>query len=233
MINAIVSVHDVMPETWSEIQAIVDFLSRRQVTRVTLLVVPGKLWRPAQIELLRHYAECGVELAGHGWSHQTNDFGGLYHRLHALLLSRRAAEHLALTSIEIASVVSRCHGWFHDHALPPPELYVPPAWAMGFIARAQLSTLPFRYYEFLSGVYDSFSQQFTRLPVVGYQADRFWRIPALMVSNYLNHLGARLSNNMVRIAVHPGDLDSGLAKRLDQDLRCCSKFLAYGRIFQP
>jgi len=230
--NAIVSVHDVMPETWSEIQRIVDFLSRRHVIRITLLVVPGKPWRPTQIELLRRYAERGIELAGHGWSHQANRYGGLYHRLHALLLSRQAAEHLALTSTEIASLIFHCHGWFHDHGLPSPKLYVPPAWAMGSIARAQLAELPFRYYELLSGVYDSLSKRLVRLPVLGYQADRLWRMPTLIASNLLNLAGARLTTSMVRIAVHPGDLDSGLAKRLDRDVRRCSTFLTYGEIHQ-
>jgi len=230
--NAIVSVHDVMPETWSEIQRIVDFLSRRHVTRITLLVVPGKPWRPRQIEVLRHYTERGIELAGHGWSHRANRYGGLYHRLHALLLSRQAAEHLALISTEIASLVSRCHAWFHDHALPAPELYVPPAWAMGSIQPAQLSELPFRYYEFLSGVYDSLSQRFVRFPVLAYQADRVWRVPVLIASNALNQAGARLTTTMVRIAVHPGDLDSGLAKHLDRDVRRCSKFLNFGDLDQ-
>jgi len=228
--ESIVSVHDVMPETWQNVQYIIQYLLLCQVTHMTLLVVPGKNWKSEHVNQLRQYSDCGIELAGHGWSHQVGEYGGLYHRLHALLLSRHSAEHLALTSAEIASLISRCHGWFFDQALPQPKLYVAPAWAMGSITRTKLATLPFRYYEYLTGIYDSHSNRFLRLPVLGYQADHFLRVPALWSANILSHLSVHFTRSMVRIAIHPGDLGLKLANGIDRDLRRTTRFLAYQRI---
>lgn len=42
---------------------------------------------------------------------------------------------------------------------------------MGSLPREALSDLPFRYYEYLTGVYDSLARRWYRLPLLGYEAD--------------------------------------------------------------
>jgi predicted deacetylase len=90
---------------------------------------------------------------------------------------------------------------------------VPPAWAMGSIFRSQLRTLPFRYFEYFSGVYDGKTERFYRLPLVGYEADRPWRVAPLRLWNAINLALAR-HTGLLRIAIHPHDLHIRLSNQL-------------------
>lgn len=156
-----------------------------------------------------------------GWSHAITRWGGVYHRLHGIIFSRNTAEHLALPRREIPALVCRCHAWFSAHGLPEPDLYVPPAWALGGIARAALAALPFRYYEDLGGILDVANNRHHRLPLLGYQADAPWRSPTLRASNWVNWLRGRRAP--VRIAIHPRDLWLPLARQLEEALALCHR----------
>jgi predicted deacetylase len=230
-IPSLISVHDVMPETLASIRVILAGLSRRTLSPITLLVVPGKSWNLQQIAELRELKAQGVILAGHGWSHRTVSINGFRHRLHSALISQQAAEHLCLNRPQISELISRCHRWFVDHELGVPTLYVPPAWAMGPLRPEDLQRLPFRLYETLQGVYDSNAQRYIRLPLVGFEAQSPSRAPLLRLSNRLNLSLAR-ADRPVRFSIHPGDLSLPLAHDLltllDRPLHC----LHYGELAQ-
>jgi hypothetical protein len=170
-VRALVSVHDVMPETLVRVQHLLDLCAVINPGPVTLLVVPGRAWDASGIKRLHAWQAQGHRLAGHGWVHRVERFGGLGHRLHGLLISRRVAEHLALDADGIARLIRRCHSWFADQGLGPPDLYVPPAWALGSIPPRNLARLPFTRYEVLSGVRDAATTRLRPLPLLGYEAD--------------------------------------------------------------
>lgn len=209
---AVVSVHDVMPATLDEVATILSLTERHAIGPVTLLVVPGLDWTAEQLATLRRWQDAGHELAGHGWRHRAETIRGLSHRLHSLVLSRDAAEHLALDSGAIAVLVRRCFGWFWEAGLDAPRLYVPPAWAMGAIARPALEALPFRYVEVLSGVLDTRARRLERMPLVGFEADTAWRAHALRRWNRINLAYARRRGVPLRVAIHPHDLGLRLAE---------------------
>lgn len=212
----VVSIHDVMPETLPRVRSLLARVERAGLSPATLLVVPGRDWNEADMDALRGMAARGHELAGHGWSHRVERFGSLWHRLHGLLLSRRAAEHLAHSGEEVIGIVRDCRRWFDEQGLPAPSLYVPPAWAMGALPRRALDQLGFRYFETLAGIYDARTRRFLRLPVVGFEADTRLRAAALRLSNALNRwLGRRAG--AVRLAIHPFDAEL----RLSEDLERC------------
>ena len=175
-----------MPETLPAVCELVLHLSAREHSPVTLLVVPGKHWQEKHVATLRELRAHGVVFAGHGWDHQAGDISGVWHRVHSALLSRQSGEHLALDHLQIRALISRCYAWFRDRGLGTPDLYVPPAWAMGNVGRAELQRLPFRRYETLSGVYDAVTGRFVRLPLVGFEADPPWRAPWLRLWNAAN-----------------------------------------------
>jgi len=216
-IPTLVSIHDVMPATLDKVDAIINTLSKNGIHTVTLLVVPGKPWQASEIDRLREYAKQGFELAGHGWHHQVSEYGGLSHRLHSLFISKNVAEHLALDRAGIARLIERCYGWFKQHDLPPPSLYVPPAWAMGNISRTMLRRLPFRYYEYFSGIYDSKINCFERIPMVGYEADAWFRAPFVALWNRLNFIDAKHQQRL-RFSIHPNDFQLLLHNSLTRDL---------------
>lgn len=211
---AVVSVHDVTPEKLEAVGRVLDLLESGKIAPVTLLVVPGLRWDTPGIGRLREFVRRGYLLAGHGWEHRAPPPVSFCHRLHAALISRDQAEHLSRTRADVRDRVRRCHEWFERAGLPRPELYVPPAWALGALTRSDLARLPFRWYEVLAGFLDAQSSRLTAVPVVGFEADTAGRQAALGAANRLNLGLGRCSGRPVRIAIHPGDLELRLAPAL-------------------
>ncbi|MDZ7643563.1 MAG: polysaccharide deacetylase family protein [Woeseiaceae bacterium] len=216
-VRQLVSVHDVMPETLQRVASLLERVERAGLGPATLLVVPGRDWRHDDLATLRQFLDTGHELAGHGWHHDVQEFRNLAHRLHGLLLSRRAAEHLAHDTAGIETLIRRCRAWFDEQALPAPRLYVPPAWAMGPMPRRRLQGLGFRYYEYLTGYLDTELERFQRVPLAGFEADTPTRALALRLSNGANRLLARC-HGQLRIALHPFDAELRLADDLARTL---------------
>lgn len=149
--KACLSIHDVMPHTLERVERILAWLQKRGVPPITLLVVPGRPWEKPQIERLRQLTVEGHELAAHGWHHETKP-RHLYHRLHAALISRHVAEHLDLNSQGILELMQRSRNWFDENQLPLPDFYVPPAWALGPITKADLAQAPYHLVETTRGL---------------------------------------------------------------------------------
>ena len=145
--QALVSVHDVMPASFDQVVAILPriraALGEECQGNLVLLVVPGQDWQAYQLDQLRDWQQQGWILAAHGWRHQAREVRRCYHRLHSLMISRRAAEHLALSEAEIEWLMQKSHDWFSLQGLEAPDLYVPPAWALGRISGRRLASMPF------------------------------------------------------------------------------------------
>ncbi len=214
-IPILLSIHDIMPETLGKVLAIVERLESKRLAPIYLLVVPGCDWADSQLQSLKELAQNGHIIAGHGWTHKAENIRGLKHRLHSRFISRNVAEHLALNAEGIAKLIRRNHTWFQKHDFEPPALYVPPAWAMGKISRPTLRDLPFRYYEYLGGIYDSETDRLRRLPVIGYEADTTIRGFLLRVTNAVNHGMRGIQRRPIRLAIHPHDFDLSLADHLN------------------
>ncbi|MGM0646113.1 MAG: DUF2334 domain-containing protein, partial [Thermodesulfobacteriota bacterium] len=152
--SALVSIHDVMPSTLPQVGQIIRFLQAQHVHTYTLLIVPGKEWTDKEIAQLLAWQDNGVELAGHGWQHRITGKKGVWHTLHAQVISRDEAEHLSKSRQEIASIICRSYEWFQQVGLTAPLLYVPPVWSMGSMPSQDLSRFPFALYETLTGVFD-------------------------------------------------------------------------------
>lgn len=245
--HALVSVHDLMPETLPSVRATLALLAHHRIAPVTLLVVPGAGWDRAGIAALKALQDQGHRLAGHGWRHRAERIGGTYHRLHSLLLSRDVAEHLALDADGILALVHRCHAWFGEHGLETPALYVPPAWALGAIGPMRLAAEgPFALYELFGGVLDARSNRMIRLPLLGYEADRPLRVPVLRTFNALNRGPVARWNRWgagsgsgprpgrpVRIGIHPNDIRLRMTRDLVADLARCEHVVDYADLIVP
>lgn len=230
--TAIVSIHDVMPETLGRVHRILSLLKQRGVPPPTLLVVPGKEWTPDLLRDLRRLAHEGHVLAGHGWNHKAIPRPRTpYHHLHSGLVSRNEAEHLSRPPEELAALIRRCHEWFPSVGLPAPELYVPPAWAMGSLPLSDLTSLPFRWYEVLRGFVDGKTGRVRWLPLAGFEADTTFRELSLRIWNGLNEFSARRIWGPLRISIHPGDLDLLLAGSLEKMVRAPWDFVREPEIF--
>ena len=211
------SIHDVMPSTLERVEALIALCQRSGWRGVVLLVVPGADWDRAGIATLRRWQAEGHSLAGHGWRHRIDHYGGAWHRLHAALISRDVAEHLALDAEAILDLMRRCHAWFCDQGLGAPGLYVPPAWALGPLPLARLAEQPFARVETLRGIYLVASRQWRYPALLGYEAGNALQHQALRVSNALNRARARRTG--LRIGLHPQDAQLPLAGAMQRDLR--------------
>lgn len=226
----LVSIHDVMPVTLDRVEHILARLNDAGLAPVTLLVVPGTGWQREHLDRLRTMVAAGAELAGHGWRHEVRHVRGIKHRLHSALISRRAGEHLALSTREILRLMLINHRWFARHGLPEPGLYVPPAWAMGPVPRRFLDRLPFDQFETLAGVYDRRDQCFHSLPMAGYEADTTFRAVAVRGFNRLNVLWAEASGRPLRLGIHPDDFELKLADDLAAMLRAGGQPVSYSSL---
>ena len=236
--HALLSVHDVMPETFARVADILPRISsaldEQCRKHLLLLVVPGRNWQPLQLRQMRAWQEQGFLLAGHGWLHEVREIRRLWHRLHSLVLSRRAAEHLSLAEAEIQQLMRDNHAWFAGEGLAPPDLYVPPAWALGKISSQALAETPFRYLEVTSGYIELQSGATRRLPLVGFEADTRLRQLALAISNQAN-LTLASHKRWLRISIHPSDCEllpgagiDGLLGRITRSLHYAELFAAGG-----
>ncbi|WP_201744994.1 polysaccharide deacetylase family protein [Aidingimonas lacisalsi] len=214
--NALVSIHDVMPHTMPRVAALIDSLRHQGHDAITLLVVPGLAWQDEHIDTLAHWQQSGIELAAHGWRHHAPRLGGPYHRLHAALISRRAAEHLALDGRGIDMLMRRSAAWFSKQGLGAPSTYVPPAWALGAIPKTKLQTQPYRRIEVTRGLLDPQSGRLDSLPLVGFEADTAWRERVLRQWNRTQVWQARRRNRPLRIGIHPYDPELRLAEDMQR-----------------
>lgn len=232
LMRALVSIHDVMPDTLERVADLLDWLAKRGVPPVTLLVVPGLNWKTTQLNQLREWADTGHELAAHGWVHKTRP-RRLYHRAHAALISRNVAEHLDLNSPGILQLLHRAREWFPSQALPTPNIYVPPAWALGPIQRPELQQAPYKQIETTSGRYhidgttDPGSIRFEKLPLTGYEADTPARAGFLRCWNRLQTRLAREKDKPLRLSIHPNDRQLRLHDQLAAQLDAVDRFEPY------
>lgn len=230
--KSIVSIHDVMPDTFNNVMGILETLKNCSVPddKIYLLIVPGLAWRPSQLQTLKSLQSSGYQFSGHGWLHRIQRKTAIKHHLHAALISRNVAEHLSLRTDEISDLIERNYGWFIDNGFSAPQLYVPPAWAMGAIDLVALQRLPFRYYEYSSGILDSNNNRFESLALTGYEADRWWRVPFLQSWNRLNtHWLAR--RRALRIAIHPNDFQFRMSREMLADIGRSREFLSCAEVF--
>lgn len=214
--RALISIHDVMPETLDAVGGHIERLRAHGHQRVTLLIVPGRQWDTDTIGRLAQWQREGLELAAHGWHHQVERLGGPYHWLHAALISRRCAEHLALDAPQIVELMEAAADWFSDQGLKPPETYVPPAWALGSVSRNQLSRLPYRRVEITRGLLSTIDGRLDRLPLVGFEADTAIREHLLRHWNHLQTRWAWRRQRPLRIGIHPHDHELRLADDLQR-----------------
>lgn len=226
-LSALVSVHDLMPETRPKVERLLHRLNAIPPPAVALLVVPGRGWTTADLNWLRSLSQCGYTLIAHGWHHECSPPRRFTHKLHSRMLSNRAAEHLSLSNTDIPQLMHDCHTWFHEVGLEAPNVYIPPAWALGPVTRENLQATPFPYVETLRGLYHTRTFRWYHLPVAGFEVDRWWRAALMRMLNHVSAWWAVRRHKPLRIAIHPQDWQYPLADQLDAFLDRVERHVAY------
>ena len=212
-----ISIHDVSPKNFDKIIGIIRYLyDKHNIKKITLLIIPGLQWDYNQIKTFKEWQNNqNIELASHGWIHESNPIRSIHHYFHSKLISDDCAEHLSLSKSSIIKLMNNSYSWFINKELAPPTLYVPPAWALGNINKKDLSSLPFNEIETISGVY--INNKFIFIPLIGFETKNYFRFIVVKISNFINYLLYGIFG-LIRIAIHPDDFNLLLRKDIDKYL---------------
>lgn len=209
----LVSIHDVGPRFEPEIAALADRLScLLDGPRFAMLVVPDH-WSMAPLALnpefarrLRGWADQGVEMFLHGWSHRDDSaHGSVSARLKAQHMTAGEGEFLGLGHDEALKRMRQGREIVEQATGRPVTGFIAPAWLYGDGARSAMRDAGFAIAEDHLRVWNPVSGQvLARGPVVTWAS----RSPARAASSLFAASVARLAltaTPTVRIAVHPGD----------------------------
>ncbi len=212
------SIHDVGPRFAPQVDALAERLDRHLgAARFAMLVVPDH-WGaaplaadPAYARRLRSWADAGVEMFVHGWSHRDDAPAGLAASAGAAgTFSRRhmtagEGEFAALSHAEALARMIRARAVVEDATGRAAAGFIAPAWLYSDGTRAALADAGFALAEDHFRVWrPADGAMLARGPVVTWASRSAWRRRGSRVVAAAARVGLRGART-VRVAVHPGD----------------------------
>lgn len=207
------SIHDVGPRFEAEVDALADRLARHlDGPRFAMLVVPDH-WGEAPLAAaprfaakLRGWADAGVEMFLHGWSHRDETPPrGRAAGLKARHLTAGEGEFLSIDRVEAARRLRAGRAVVEDAIGRPVAGFVAPAWLYGVGARAALAEERFAVAEDHFRVWRPIDgATLARGPVISWASRSRARIASSLAFAAVARVALR-PLPVVRIAVHPGD----------------------------
>ena len=205
------SIHDVSPRFEGEVDRLVDLLAPHVGKRLAMLVVPNH-WGDAPIvpgsafaARLRDWAEQGVEMFLHGFTHRDDArYSGAGDRLKAGLMTAGEGEFLGLSQSEAEARIARGRDLVEDVIGRPIDGFVAPAWLYGAGAREALSRSAIPLAEDHMRVWSPASgAELAWGPVITWASrTRMRLLSSLIAAAALRHAPL----NVLRIGVHPPDV---------------------------
>jgi predicted deacetylase len=202
-----VSLHDVEPATFERCALIRDWLADLGVDRVTLLVIPASDLhpfhdrRPDLAEWLEACARGGDAVAQHGFQHRQMRRAGQPRQFVARVQGGADAEFVGLDGDETRRAVLAGRRLLKLAGVQPRG-FVAPGYAYTSALRATLATT-FDWWAGLGTLHraDRASTHAPALTLGTSTAFKRWTSPGVV------RLGARLSGDLLRLDLHPADLD--------------------------
>lgn len=222
------SLHDVSPKFADEVDRLLDLVvSAIGGPSCAMLVVPDH-WGDAPLvpgsafaRRLRRWADEGVEMILHGWSHRDDSrHRGAADRWRARAMTAGEAEFLGLGRHEASRRLGEGRALLEDVLGRPVAAFVAPAWLYGPGARAALADCGFEVAEDHMRVWNpATGRVLGRGPVISWASRSRARIASsLAFAGVAPMLLAR--QKLVRIALHPGDVCvPALTRSIDRTLR--------------
>jgi predicted deacetylase len=139
------SIHDVSPRFESEVDRLIELLGPHVGTRLAMLVVPNH-WGDAPIVprsafagRLRNWAEQGIEMFLHGFTHRDEArYSAAADRIRARFMTASEGEFLGLSSSDAAARIAKGRDLLEDVIGRSIDGFVAPAWLYGDGAREAL-----------------------------------------------------------------------------------------------
>lgn len=226
--TVVVSIHDVAPSTHAASSHWLDIIEAHRL-RATLLVVAGP-WNgpradedPAFGDWLRAAAAGGHEIAAHGWDHRRiEDPEGNWtssRRVFGNVAARGCEEFWMLGQREARRRLIRTCSVLHAIGVEA-DGFTPPGWLASREALDAARGLGFRYRTSHRGVHDLrtgatvLAPAFSHRPGTALTAAAAWGVERLARALLLR-------GGLVRLALHPDDLDTGTTR--DATLRLLAR----------
>lgn len=203
------SIHDVSPRFEQEVDRLIDHLAPHVGRRLAMLVVPDH-WSsapitPAFAARLRGWADEGIEMFVHGWTHRDDStHAGTAAALKARHMTAGEGEFLGLDHAEALARMRRGKALVEDITGRAAAGFIAPAWLYSAGARAALVDVGFALAEDHARVWVPGGGVVARGPVITWASrSRMRQLSSLAAAAALRRALQPLPN--VRIAVHPGD----------------------------
>ena len=183
------------------------------MTQCSLLVVPdyhhtgNSLARPEFVQWLRAREREGHEIVIHGFYHERARQAGesVARKLITRIYTADEGEFYDLDCEEALRLLQTAQSRFARNGFHPSG-FIAPAWLLGAKAERAVRDAGFRYTTTLRVVHDFVSEMAFRSQSIVYSVRSPWRSAASLVWN--RTLFSRLMTNpLLRLAVHPPDLD--------------------------
>ena len=210
----ILSIHDVSPKFTDEVDRLLDIAAPIVGARSCAMLVVPDHWGEAPLvpdsvfaHRLRQWADEGVEMILHGWSHRDDSsHESAADRWRARTMTAGEGEFLGLVRGEANRRLSAGRELLERILDRPVNAFVAPAWLYGEGARAALADSGFEMAEDHMRVWNPLTGRVLgRGPVISWASRSRARIASsLMFAGIAPALLARQS--LVRIALHPGDV---------------------------
>lgn len=231
------SIHDVGPRFEREVDQLVERLSRHLGgPRFAMLVVPDH-WGEAPLSRsksfqakLRDWANDGVEMFVHGWTHKDDSSHNGAASFKAKHMTAGEGEFLGLSRAEAVRRMRDGRALIEDIIGRPATGFIAPAWLYGPGARAALSDVGFAMAEDHMRVWrPSDGAVLAKGPVVTWASRSPARIRSSLFFAALARTALRPLETL-RIAVHPGDTTvTALLDSIDSSLGAAVAQRSIGR----
>jgi uncharacterized protein len=223
------SIHDVSPRFESEIDRLLDQLRPHVGQRLTMLIVPNH-WGDAPIVRgspfagrLRAWAESGVEMFLHGFTHLDDSrHASAGTRLKARLMTANEGEFLGLSESAAAARILEGRSLVEEVIGRPLDGFVAPAWLYGPGAMEALARSPLPIVEDRWRVWQpATGKTLAKGPVITWASrTRLRLVSSLLAAAALRHAPV----GVLRIGVHPPDCrHASLVASIDKSFRSALK----------
>jgi predicted deacetylase len=228
------SIHDVSPRFESEVDRLVDLLGRHVGSRLAMLVVPNH-WGDAPVVAgsafaarLRGWADSGVEMFLHGFTHRDEARHDRSNRLRARYLTAGEGEFLGLAKAEASARIGEGRKLIEDINGRAIAGFIAPAWLYGRGAHEALreAAMPiaedhFRVWSPATG------RQLARGPVITWASRTRPRLASSLAAAAVLRQAPMA---VLRIGVHPPDVHhASLVSSIEKTFRIASRGRNAGR----
>jgi uncharacterized protein len=227
MKRLLASIHDVSPPFETQIDALADRLEGHLgAPRFAMLVVPDH-WNGAAIagnaafaSRLRRWADRGIEMFVHGWSHRDDAAHKGADAMRARHMTAGEGEFLGLSQAEALARMQRGKALVEDIIGQPAAGFIAPAWLYSDGAKAALAEAGFALAEDHMRVWrPADGAVLANGPVITWASRSRPRIASSLLASWALRKALQGAAT-VRVAVHPGDTGvPALLKSIDRTMQ--------------